>query len=157
MFVPTGYTCALQRDILYQGKLFVSDNWICFHSRVFGRDTKVWYCSKETIWVQFQFMFCGWILWCNMVVFSHLQISIPVASVTFIKKTKTALLVPNALVIETTSYPVRRLLTQVFFPPLDINMKVILNYCFPACVCVLPLSKHHLQTTEVHLRSFGGK
>ncbi|KAA8584338.1 hypothetical protein FQN60_008123 [Etheostoma spectabile] len=64
------YTCALQRDILYQGKMFVSDNWVCFHSKVFGRDTKI---------------------------------SIPVLSVTFIKKTKTALLVPNALVIETTS------------------------------------------------------
>ncbi|GAA6219221.1 GRAM domain-containing protein 3-like isoform X1 [Lates japonicus] len=64
------YTCALQKDMLYQGKMFVSDNWICFHSRVFGRDTKI---------------------------------SIPVMSVTFIKKTKTALLVPNALVIETSS------------------------------------------------------
>lgn len=63
------YTCALQKDILYQGKMFVSDHWICFHSKVFGRDTKI---------------------------------SIPVLSVTFIKKTKTALLVPNALVIETT-------------------------------------------------------
>uniref|UniRef100_H3D7H1 GRAM domain-containing protein n=1 Tax=Tetraodon nigroviridis TaxID=99883 RepID=H3D7H1_TETNG len=60
------YTCALQRDMLYQGKMFVSDNWICFHSKVFGRDTKI---------------------------------SIPVPSVTSIKKTKTALLVPNALVI----------------------------------------------------------
>ncbi|KAM7368697.1 hypothetical protein PAMP_013009 [Pampus punctatissimus] len=35
------YTCALQKDILYQGRMFVSDNWICFHSRVFGKDTKV--------------------------------------------------------------------------------------------------------------------
>uniref|UniRef100_A0A8C7Z256 GRAM domain-containing protein n=1 Tax=Oryzias sinensis TaxID=183150 RepID=A0A8C7Z256_9TELE len=64
------YTCALQRDILYQGKMFVSDNWICFHSKVFGRDTKI---------------------------------SIPVTSVMFIRKTKTALLVPNALVIGTGS------------------------------------------------------
>ncbi|XP_026212720.1 GRAM domain-containing protein 2B-like [Anabas testudineus] len=64
------YTCALQKDILYQGKMFVSDNWICFHSKVFGKDTKI---------------------------------SIPVLSVTLIKKTKTALLVPNALVIETTT------------------------------------------------------
>ncbi|XP_019728567.1 GRAM domain-containing protein 3-like isoform X2 [Hippocampus comes] len=63
------YTCALQRDILYQGKMFVSPNWICFHSKVFGRDTKI---------------------------------AIRTASVTFIKKTKTALLVPNALVIEST-------------------------------------------------------
>lgn len=63
------YTCALQRDMLYQGKMFVSQNWICFHSKVFGKDIKI---------------------------------SIPVTSVKLIKKTKTALLVPNALVIETT-------------------------------------------------------
>ncbi|XP_076876128.1 GRAM domain-containing protein 2B-like isoform X2 [Brachyhypopomus gauderio] len=63
------YTCALQKDILYQGRLFVSDNWICFHSKVFGRDTKI---------------------------------VIPVLSITLIKKTKTALLLPNALVITTT-------------------------------------------------------
>uniref|UniRef100_A0A3B5MJ21 GRAM domain-containing protein n=1 Tax=Xiphophorus couchianus TaxID=32473 RepID=A0A3B5MJ21_9TELE len=63
------YTCALQRDMLYQGKMFVSQNWICFHSKVFGKDIKI---------------------------------SIPVMSVKLIKKTKTALLVPNALVIGTT-------------------------------------------------------
>ncbi|KAM4634029.1 GRAM domain-containing protein 2B-like isoform 2-T2 [Polymixia lowei] len=64
------YTCALQKDILYQGKMFVSDNWICFHSKVFGRDTKI---------------------------------AIPVLSVTLIKKTRTAILVPNALVITSTN------------------------------------------------------
>uniref|UniRef100_A0A3Q2G9L0 GRAM domain-containing protein 3-like n=1 Tax=Cyprinodon variegatus TaxID=28743 RepID=A0A3Q2G9L0_CYPVA len=63
------YTCALQRDMLYQGKMFVSQNWICFHSKVFGKDIKI---------------------------------SIPVMSVKLLKKTKTALLVPNALVIGTT-------------------------------------------------------
>ncbi|CAB1318682.1 unnamed protein product [Coregonus sp. 'balchen'] len=57
------YTCALQKDMLYQGKMFVSDNWICFHSKI----------------------------------------AIPVLSVTLIKKTKTAILVPNALVITTTN------------------------------------------------------
>ncbi|XP_054999237.1 GRAM domain-containing protein 2B isoform X2 [Sorex araneus] len=62
------FTCALQKEILYQGKLFVSENWICFHSKVFGKDTKI---------------------------------SIPTFSVTQLKKTKTALLVPNALVITT--------------------------------------------------------
>ncbi|KAK1801231.1 hypothetical protein P4O66_022929 [Electrophorus voltai] len=62
------YTCALQKDILYQGRLFVSDNWICFHSKVFGKDTKI---------------------------------VIPVTSVKVIQKTKTAILVPNALVITT--------------------------------------------------------
>ncbi|KAG9353819.1 hypothetical protein JZ751_011943, partial [Albula glossodonta] len=64
------YTCALQKDMLYQGKLYVSDNWICFHSKVFGKGTKI---------------------------------SIPVLSVTLIKKTKTAILVPNALVIATAN------------------------------------------------------
>ncbi|XP_061481126.1 GRAM domain-containing protein 2B isoform X2 [Rhineura floridana] len=64
------FTCALQKEILYQGKLFISENWICFHSKVFGKDTKI---------------------------------SIPVRSVTLVKKTKTALLVPNALVITTSS------------------------------------------------------
>ncbi|ROL53706.1 GRAM domain-containing protein 2B [Anabarilius grahami] len=45
------YTCALQKDILYQGRLFVSDNWICFHSKVFGKDTKhvfVSFLSRDT-------------------------------------------------------------------------------------------------------------
>ncbi|XP_053911032.1 GRAM domain-containing protein 2B isoform X2 [Cuculus canorus] len=64
------FTCALQKEILYQGKLFVSENWICFHSKVFGKDTKI---------------------------------SIPVFSVTVLKKTKTALLVPNALIIATVT------------------------------------------------------
>ncbi|XP_051923908.1 GRAM domain-containing protein 2B [Hippocampus zosterae] len=64
------YTCALQKDILYQGRMFVSDHWICFHSKVFGKDTKI---------------------------------AIPVTSVTHVKKTKTALLVPNAVVIATAN------------------------------------------------------
>ncbi|XP_025912770.1 GRAM domain-containing protein 2B [Apteryx rowi] len=76
MEVPTdeplkqSFTCALQKEILYQGKLFLSENWICFHSKVFGKDTKI---------------------------------SIPVLSVTLLKKTKTALLVPNALIIATVT------------------------------------------------------
>ncbi|XP_042530607.1 GRAM domain-containing protein 2B isoform X3 [Dipodomys spectabilis] len=64
------FTCALQKEILYQGKLFISENWICFHSKVFGKDTKI---------------------------------TIPAFSVTLIKKTKTALLVPNALIITTVT------------------------------------------------------
>ncbi|XP_069818734.1 GRAM domain-containing protein 2B isoform X4 [Dendropsophus ebraccatus] len=64
------FTCALQKEILYQGKLYISDNWICFHSKVFGKDTKI---------------------------------AIPALAVTMIKKTKTALLVPNALVVSTVT------------------------------------------------------
>ncbi|XP_038660909.1 GRAM domain-containing protein 2B isoform X1 [Scyliorhinus canicula] len=40
-FLKQSFTCALQKDILYQGKLFVSENWICFNSKVFGRDIKI--------------------------------------------------------------------------------------------------------------------
>ncbi|XP_053500767.1 GRAM domain-containing protein 2B isoform X3 [Ictalurus furcatus] len=86
------YTCALQKDILYQGRLFVSDNWICFHSKVFGRDTKI---------------------------------AIPVLSITLIKKTKTALLVPNALVITTTTE--RHLF--VSFLSRDTTYKFLLSVC----------------------------
>uniref|UniRef100_A0A8C7TN27 GRAM domain containing 1C n=1 Tax=Oncorhynchus mykiss TaxID=8022 RepID=A0A8C7TN27_ONCMY len=34
------YTCALQRDILLQGRLYLSENWLCFYSNVF-RGTKI--------------------------------------------------------------------------------------------------------------------
>ncbi|MEE6507791.1 hypothetical protein FKM82_030703 [Ascaphus truei] len=68
--INESFTCALQKEILYQGKLYISENWICFHSKVFGKDTKI---------------------------------VIPVQAVTVIKKTKTALLVPNALVIATVT------------------------------------------------------
>nr|XP_015810673.2 protein Aster-C [Nothobranchius furzeri]XP_015810674.2 protein Aster-C [Nothobranchius furzeri] len=34
------YPCALHRDILLQGRLYVSENWICFYSNVF-RGTKI--------------------------------------------------------------------------------------------------------------------
>ncbi|KAI4882815.1 hypothetical protein NFI96_025049, partial [Prochilodus magdalenae] len=86
------YTCALQKDILYQGRLFVSDNWICFHSKVFGKDTKI---------------------------------AIPVASVTVIKKTKTAILVPNALVIATA----QERYVFVSFLSRDTTYKVLMSVC----------------------------
>lgn len=86
------YTCALQKDILYQGRLFVSENWICFHSKVFGKDTKI---------------------------------VIPVASVTVIKKTKTAILVPNALVISTA----HERHVFVSFLSRDTTYKVLMSVC----------------------------
>ncbi|XP_057211745.1 GRAM domain-containing protein 2B isoform X6 [Triplophysa rosa] len=86
------YTCALQKDILYQGRLFVSQNWICFHSKVFGRDTKI---------------------------------AIPVTSATDIKKTKTAILVPNALVISTA----HERHVFVSFLSRDTTYKVLMSVC----------------------------
>uniref|UniRef100_A0A672I5N5 GRAM domain-containing protein 2B-like n=1 Tax=Salarias fasciatus TaxID=181472 RepID=A0A672I5N5_SALFA len=35
------FTCALQKEVLYHGRLFVSENHVCFHSSVLLKDTKV--------------------------------------------------------------------------------------------------------------------
>ncbi|XP_018532475.1 GRAM domain-containing protein 2B isoform X2 [Lates calcarifer] len=35
------FICALQKEVLYHGKLFVSENYVCFHSSVLLKDTKV--------------------------------------------------------------------------------------------------------------------
>ncbi|XP_012713064.2 GRAM domain-containing protein 2B isoform X1 [Fundulus heteroclitus] len=113
------YTCALQKDILYQGRMFVSDHWICFHSKVFGKDTKI---------------------------------AIPVMSVTNIKKTKTAILLPNAVVIATTNdrdFPF--LLPQYLFVSFlsrDNTYKFLTSVCLhleerSPCSSPLPSSAEH--------------
>ncbi|XP_022605418.1 GRAM domain-containing protein 2A-like isoform X2 [Seriola dumerili] len=35
------YSCALLRDILLQGRLYISRNWLCFCANLFGKDIKV--------------------------------------------------------------------------------------------------------------------
>ncbi|KAK2822265.1 hypothetical protein Q5P01_022330 [Channa striata] len=35
------FTCALQKEVLYHGRLFVSCNYVCFYSSVLLKDTKV--------------------------------------------------------------------------------------------------------------------
>ncbi|TMS09525.1 GRAM domain-containing protein 2B [Larimichthys crocea] len=35
------FTCALQKEVLYHGKMYISENHICFHSSVLLKDTKV--------------------------------------------------------------------------------------------------------------------
>ncbi|XP_046712875.1 GRAM domain-containing protein 2A isoform X3 [Silurus meridionalis] len=35
------YSCALLRDILLQGRLYISQNWLCFYANIFGKDIKV--------------------------------------------------------------------------------------------------------------------
>ncbi|KAM8849117.1 uncharacterized protein AB9W97_020973 isoform 2-T2 [Spinachia spinachia] len=35
------FTCALQKEVLYHGRLFVSQNYVCFYSSVLLKDTKV--------------------------------------------------------------------------------------------------------------------
>lgn len=39
--LPSVYSCALLRDILLQGRLYISRNWLCFYANLFGKDIKV--------------------------------------------------------------------------------------------------------------------
>ncbi|XP_071964690.1 uncharacterized protein [Antedon mediterranea] len=39
--VINSYSCAYVKDILLQGRLYVSKNWLCFHSNIFGFETRV--------------------------------------------------------------------------------------------------------------------
>lgn len=140
--------------------MFVSDNWICFHSKVFGKDTKV--VAQEAPSNRKTLQLAAVCIRGSDALYLFIQISIPVVSVTFIKKTKTALLVPNALVIETKSYQVRTLLTHSSHPRVlstSINRTIIYfkQSVFQARVRVLPLAKHHVQVSQVNLRSSRGK
>lgn len=39
---PSEFNCALQQKILLQGKLYISQNFACFYSNIFGNETIVW-------------------------------------------------------------------------------------------------------------------
>nr|XP_053643789.1 protein Aster-B-like [Cherax quadricarinatus] len=43
------YSCALQKDILVHGRLYVTPNYFCFYSKIFGWETFVCIKSKEII------------------------------------------------------------------------------------------------------------
>lgn len=101
-FISGETVCLRQLDLFplqslwqrHQGThIAASDSYKTFSLELFGSDSWMFCCS------------------------ANIQISIPVVSVTFIKKTKTALLVPNALVIETKSYQVggRQIQTLITF------------------------------------------
>ena len=40
-FIIKDYGCALQREILIQGRIYISENHICFHANIFGWITDV--------------------------------------------------------------------------------------------------------------------
>uniref|UniRef100_A0A8C5RHR3 GRAM domain containing 1A n=1 Tax=Laticauda laticaudata TaxID=8630 RepID=A0A8C5RHR3_LATLA len=46
------YSCALQRDILLQGRLYLSENWICFYSNIFRWETTISIQLKEVICIK---------------------------------------------------------------------------------------------------------
>ncbi|XP_023936168.1 protein Aster-B [Bicyclus anynana] len=64
------YSCALQRDILAHGRLYVSQNYLCFYANIFGWETSLMLQWKD---------------------------------VTAITKEKTALVIPNAILVCTLS------------------------------------------------------
>uniref|UniRef100_G3TJP8 GRAM domain containing 1A n=1 Tax=Loxodonta africana TaxID=9785 RepID=G3TJP8_LOXAF len=41
------YSCALQREILLQGRLYLSENWVCFYSNIFRWETTISIQLKE--------------------------------------------------------------------------------------------------------------
>ncbi|XP_063160795.1 protein Aster-C [Candoia aspera] len=41
------YACALQKDILLQGRLYLSENWVCFYSNIFRWETMISIALKD--------------------------------------------------------------------------------------------------------------
>uniref|UniRef100_G1KJJ8 GRAM domain containing 1C n=1 Tax=Anolis carolinensis TaxID=28377 RepID=G1KJJ8_ANOCA len=41
------YACALQKDILIQGRLYLSENWLCFYSNIFRWETTISIALKD--------------------------------------------------------------------------------------------------------------
>ncbi|XP_065336254.1 protein Aster-B isoform X2 [Cloeon dipterum] len=64
------YSCALQRDILVHGRLYVSPGYLCFYANIFGWETSV---------------------------------TVPWRQVTGLTKEKTALVIPNAILVTTNN------------------------------------------------------
>ncbi|KAL8190860.1 UNVERIFIED_CONTAM: GRAM domain-containing protein 1C [Gekko kuhli] len=46
-FCTTDYACALQKDILLQGRLYLSENWLCFYSNIFRWETTISIALKD--------------------------------------------------------------------------------------------------------------
>ncbi|GFS26919.1 GRAM domain-containing protein 1B [Elysia marginata] len=41
------YSCALQKDILVQGRMYISQNWICFYAKIFNWETNLMIPCKD--------------------------------------------------------------------------------------------------------------
>lgn len=79
------YGCALQREILIQGRLYISENHICFHANIFGWITDVRVRSVEV----------------HHILIALQQLSIPIYEITGLEKKMTAFVIPNAIQITT--------------------------------------------------------
>jgi len=79
------YGCALQREILIQGRLYISENHMCFHANIFGWVTNV------RVSTSIPFAFTNF----------SIQLVVPFSAVTNIEKKMTAFVIPNAIMIST--------------------------------------------------------
>lgn len=66
--ISLDYSCALQREILVHGRMYVSQHYMCFHANIFGWET---------------------------------HLTLKWSNVTALSKEKTALVIPNAILIST--------------------------------------------------------
>lgn len=82
------YGCALQREILIQGRLYISENHVCFHANIFGWTTDVSLRFSSHL----SFLLCFLLI---------SQLVIPIDDITSIEKRMTAYVIPNALQINT--------------------------------------------------------
>lgn len=77
------YGCALQREILIQGRLYISENHISFNANIFG-----WVTSVGS----FTHLYSS---------FNKIQFAVPFSEMVAIEKKMTAFVIPNAIQIST--------------------------------------------------------
>lgn len=85
------FSCAWQREVPYHGRLYVSSGHVCFHASLLLKDIKVG--AAAGTW--------GSRRGSGPDAAPSPQAVVPVTSICALKKTNTALLVPNALSIRT--------------------------------------------------------
>lgn len=99
------YSCALQRDILLQGRLYLSENWICFYSNIFRWETLVsaLHPSSSSLTDQGLTSCCGF----DFDVCVCVQLTVRLKDICSMTKEKTARLIPNAIQLSTDTEKVR--------------------------------------------------
>lgn len=88
------YICALQKEVPYHGRLYITDSNLCFFSSVLLKDTKV---RNPRSSLSLRTSGAAGLTAHPCVS----QVVLPVSSVSFLKKQNTALLVPNAISVRT--------------------------------------------------------
>ena len=100
------YGCALQKEILVQGRIYVSEHHLCFSANIFGWVTSVRQSSGSS---RMRGCRCERRLRCIQVrQLTTQQLVIPFAEVVTIEKRMTAYVIPNAISVATLHQRVRR-------------------------------------------------